>query len=208
MASALQMQMMLLCVYGSEAGSMPTLMSMESAECRPDEDSEEQVGGICDAVWESGVDVGNTTKWKYDLLPADYNLPAKEAAVLLEQGVYSGPNCLRGLWRLREDIEGCWMGKRSDGRRSLHQQKRMTTAHEEIRTETSPFAFKRPSNVIPKNSNPTHQKPRPNQSPNLLSKSHHATTPFLLTKHSPISPLLCRHAHQPITPYHPVRTLE
>ena len=144
---------MLLCVYGSESGSMPTRMSMESADCRPDEDSEEQVRGICDAMWESGVDgviVGNTTKRRYDLLPADYNLPAKEAAVLLEPGVYSGQNCLRGLWRLREDIGGCWMWGRSGGRRSLHQQKRMTTAQEEIRTETSPFAFKRPSDMIPK----------------------------------------------------------
>lgn len=60
----------------------------------PDEDSDEQVRGICDAVWESGVDgviVGNTTKRRHDLLPADYNLPAREAATLLEQGGYSGP---------------------------------------------------------------------------------------------------------------------
>lgn len=60
----------------------------------PDEDSEEQVRGICDAVWKSGVDgviVGNTTVSRHDLLPADYNLPAREAAVLLEQGGYSGP---------------------------------------------------------------------------------------------------------------------
>jgi len=60
----------------------------------PDEDSEEQVQGICDAVWESGVDgviVGNTTKRRHDLLPADYELPSREAAVLLEEGGYSGP---------------------------------------------------------------------------------------------------------------------
>ena len=60
----------------------------------PDEDSEEQVRGICDAVWKSGVDgviVGNTTTRRHDLLPADYDLPAREAAVLLEQGGYSGP---------------------------------------------------------------------------------------------------------------------
>ena len=35
--------------------------------------------------------VGNTTKRRHDLLPADYNLPSREAAVLLEEGGYSGP---------------------------------------------------------------------------------------------------------------------
>ena len=57
----------------------------------PDEDSEEQVQGICNAVWESGVDgviVGNTTKRRPEPLGA---LPSREAAVLLEQGGYSGP---------------------------------------------------------------------------------------------------------------------
>ncbi len=60
----------------------------------PDEDSEEQVQGICDAVWESGVDgvvVGNTTKRRHDLLPSGYSLPNREAAILLEEGGYSGP---------------------------------------------------------------------------------------------------------------------
>ena len=60
----------------------------------PDEDTEERIRGICDAVWVSGVDgviVSNTTKRRHDLLPADYDLPAREAALLLEQGGYSGP---------------------------------------------------------------------------------------------------------------------
>ena len=60
----------------------------------PDEDSEEQVAGIVDAVWASGVDgviVGNTTKRRHDLIPEGYTLPNKEAAALLEQGGYSGP---------------------------------------------------------------------------------------------------------------------
>lgn len=60
----------------------------------PDEDSDEQVAGICDAVWESGVDgviVGNTTKRRPDPLPAGYTLPEREARLLLEQGGYSGP---------------------------------------------------------------------------------------------------------------------
>jgi dihydroorotate dehydrogenase len=60
----------------------------------PDEDSEEQVAGICEAVWDSGVDgviVGNTTKKRPDPHPKGYLLPASEAKLLLEQGGYSGP---------------------------------------------------------------------------------------------------------------------
>lgn len=60
----------------------------------PDEDSEEQISGIVEAVWDSGVDgviVGNTTKKRPDPLPAGYQLPAAEAQLLLEQGGYSGP---------------------------------------------------------------------------------------------------------------------
>jgi len=60
----------------------------------PDEDSEEQVSGICEAVWDSGVDgviVGNTTKKRPDPLPKGYLLPQSEAKLLLEQGGYSGP---------------------------------------------------------------------------------------------------------------------
>lgn len=60
----------------------------------PDEDTEEQVTGICEAVWDSGVDgviVGNTTKKRPDPLPKGYRLPQSEANLLLEQGGYSGP---------------------------------------------------------------------------------------------------------------------
>lgn len=60
----------------------------------PDEDSDEQVSGICEAVWDSGVDgviVGNTTKKRPDPLPRGYLLPQTEAGILLEQGGYSGP---------------------------------------------------------------------------------------------------------------------
>jgi len=60
----------------------------------PDEDTEEQVRGICDAIWASGVDgviVGNTTKKRPDPLPQGYILPAKEEQLMLEQGGYSGP---------------------------------------------------------------------------------------------------------------------
>ncbi|KAF2489519.1 FMN-linked oxidoreductase [Lophium mytilinum] len=60
----------------------------------PDEDSEEQVSGICEAIWQSGVDgviVGNTTKRRPDPIPEGYSLPPTEAAILQEQGGYSGP---------------------------------------------------------------------------------------------------------------------
>ncbi|MCJ1238675.1 Dihydroorotate dehydrogenase (quinone), mitochondrial, partial [Varicellaria rhodocarpa] len=72
--------------------SKPAVMCKVS----PDEDSEEQVMGICTALMESGVDgviVGNTTtKRGLDLLPAGSSLSSREANVLLEeQGGYSGP---------------------------------------------------------------------------------------------------------------------
>ncbi|KAF2111132.1 hypothetical protein BDV96DRAFT_499932 [Lophiotrema nucula] len=70
--------------------SKPAIMVKVS----PDEDSEEQVLGICEAIWESGVDgviVGNTTKKRPDPLPRGYLLPEKEANIILEQGGYSGP---------------------------------------------------------------------------------------------------------------------
>jgi dihydroorotate dehydrogenase len=60
----------------------------------PDEDSEEQISGIVEAVWDSGVDgiiVGNTTKKRPDPYPKGYLLPESEARLLLEQGGYSGP---------------------------------------------------------------------------------------------------------------------
>ncbi|KAL4917285.1 hypothetical protein BDW62DRAFT_87114 [Aspergillus aurantiobrunneus] len=60
----------------------------------PDEDSDEQVSGICDAVRGSGVDgviVGNTTNRRPEPLPQGYTLPSKEQATLKETGGYSGP---------------------------------------------------------------------------------------------------------------------
>jgi dihydroorotate dehydrogenase len=60
----------------------------------PDEDSDDQIAGICNAVWESGVDgviVGNTTKRRPDPLPLGYKLSPAEEQVFLEQGGYSGP---------------------------------------------------------------------------------------------------------------------
>ncbi|KAL8661422.1 MAG: hypothetical protein Q9202_005604 [Teloschistes flavicans] len=60
----------------------------------PDEDGEDDVRGVCDAIWDSGVDgviVGNTTKRRPDPLPSGYILPQQEQRLLLEQGGYSGP---------------------------------------------------------------------------------------------------------------------
>ena len=60
----------------------------------PDEDSDAQIAGICEAVWDSGVDgviLGNTTNRRPDPLPVGYRLSPAEEHVLLEQGGYSGP---------------------------------------------------------------------------------------------------------------------
>ncbi|OJJ46732.1 hypothetical protein ASPZODRAFT_2011200 [Penicilliopsis zonata CBS 506.65] len=60
----------------------------------PDEDSDEQISGICEAVWNSGVDgviVGNTTNRRPEPLPKGAALPPKEQPVLKETGGYSGP---------------------------------------------------------------------------------------------------------------------
>ncbi|KKK12060.1 hypothetical protein P175DRAFT_0502899 [Aspergillus ochraceoroseus IBT 24754] len=60
----------------------------------PDEDSDEQVSGICDAVRDSGVDgviVGNTTNRRPDPLPQGYALSPKEQTTLKQTGGYSGP---------------------------------------------------------------------------------------------------------------------
>ncbi|KAL9095269.1 MAG: hypothetical protein Q9165_002525 [Trypethelium subeluteriae] len=60
----------------------------------PDEDTEDQVRGICEAVWEAGVDgviVGNTTKRRPEPVPRGHTLPAKELNMLSEIGGYSGP---------------------------------------------------------------------------------------------------------------------
>ncbi|EED20604.1 dihydroorotate reductase PyrE, putative [Talaromyces stipitatus ATCC 10500] len=60
----------------------------------PDEDSEEQVDGICHAVRESGVDgviVGNTTNRRPEPLPYRYPLSSKEEQTMTETGGYSGP---------------------------------------------------------------------------------------------------------------------
>lgn len=61
----------------------------------PDEDSEEQISGICEAVWASGVDgviVGNTTNRRPDPLPHLKGFSPLEEQHLLETGGFSGPH--------------------------------------------------------------------------------------------------------------------
>jgi dihydroorotate dehydrogenase len=68
--------------------SLPKVMVKVS----PDEDTEEQIQGIVEAVWRSGVDgiiVGNTTKRRADLVSAD--MTERERQTLDEVGGYSGP---------------------------------------------------------------------------------------------------------------------
>lgn len=60
----------------------------------PDENSREQIAGICQAVWDSGVDgviVGNTTKSRPDPVPRGFRLSSAEQEILQETGGYSGP---------------------------------------------------------------------------------------------------------------------
>ena len=78
----------------------------------PDEDSDEQIAGICQAIFESGVDgviVGNTTKRRPKPIPSNAVLSGKETAALLEQGGYSGPQLLDRTVKLvrkyRESLE-------------------------------------------------------------------------------------------------------
>ncbi|EMC93500.1 hypothetical protein BAUCODRAFT_125360 [Baudoinia panamericana UAMH 10762] len=69
----------------------------------PDEDSDEQIGGICSAVAAAGVDgviVGNTTKKRPDAVPVGYIMPAHEEKLLTEIGGYSGPQMFERTLKL------------------------------------------------------------------------------------------------------------
>jgi dihydroorotate dehydrogenase len=60
----------------------------------PDEDHDEQMEGVVQAVWMSGVDgviVGNTTKKRTGLVPQGVKLTVKEQKALTEEGGFSGP---------------------------------------------------------------------------------------------------------------------
>ena len=61
----------------------------------PDEDSDEQISGICQAVWKSGIDgvvVGNTTNRRPESLGHLRPLSPIEEQTLLEKGGFSGPH--------------------------------------------------------------------------------------------------------------------
>lgn len=61
----------------------------------PDEDSDEQVAGICQAVWEADVDgiiVGNTTNQRPEALKHMDQYSSAEQQHLLEMGGFSGPH--------------------------------------------------------------------------------------------------------------------
>ncbi|KAK2882447.1 hypothetical protein FQN49_000339 [Arthroderma sp. PD_2] len=65
----------------------------------PDENSDEQISGICDAVTNAGVDgviVGNTTNRRPEALPKGYALSNREQNTLHETGGFSGPQLLNG----------------------------------------------------------------------------------------------------------------
>ncbi|KAF2456865.1 hypothetical protein BDY21DRAFT_45006 [Lineolata rhizophorae] len=84
----------------------------------PDEDSDEQVLGICDAIFDSRVDgviVGNTTKSRPDPLPKGYLLPPKEANYMQEYGGYSGPQ----LFEQTRDLVKKYRTFLDQGHRSL-----------------------------------------------------------------------------------------
>lgn len=61
----------------------------------PDEDSDEQVAGICQAIWDADVDgviVGNTTNQRPKALPHLNDFSTAEQQHLLETGGFSGPH--------------------------------------------------------------------------------------------------------------------
>lgn len=81
-------------VVGSAKGIDRQTKPFVMVKVSPDEDSDEQVSGICDAVWGSGVDgviVGNTTNRRPEPLHKGIPLPEEEQRTVKETGGYSGP---------------------------------------------------------------------------------------------------------------------
>jgi dihydroorotate dehydrogenase len=76
---------------GNNIGRVPKVMVKVS----PDEDSDNQIKDVVNAVWNSGADgiiVGNTTKRKLDCVPQHMPLSNKERGILaMTDGGYSGP---------------------------------------------------------------------------------------------------------------------
>ncbi|KAA8650610.1 hypothetical protein EYZ11_002760 [Aspergillus tanneri] len=87
----------------------------------PDEDSEEQITGICEAVWNSGVDgviMGNTTNRR----PEPLTLPPTEQATLTETGGYSGPQLFDRMVALVARYRG-ELDARAEGEQEKKQRK-------------------------------------------------------------------------------------
>lgn len=69
----------------------------------PDEDTDEQIASICNAVWASGVDgviVGNTTNQRPRPMPHLQGYTPLEEQHLLEQGGFSGPHLFENTVQL------------------------------------------------------------------------------------------------------------
>ncbi|EFX05469.1 dihydroorotate reductase [Grosmannia clavigera kw1407] len=74
--------------------AMRTIPTRVMVKVSPDEDSDSQIDGICEAVWASGVDgiiVGNTTKRRTGLIPEKLRIPVDQQRALAETGGFSGP---------------------------------------------------------------------------------------------------------------------
>lgn len=76
---------------GRNIGRTPKVMVKVS----PDEDTDQQIKGVVNAVWNAGVDgviVGNTTKRKLQSVPPGVPITNKERGILaMADGGYSGP---------------------------------------------------------------------------------------------------------------------
>ncbi|KAL9117557.1 MAG: hypothetical protein Q9187_005909 [Circinaria calcarea] len=115
----------------------------------PDEDSEEQVSGIVDAIWDSGVDgviVGNTTKRRPDPLPAGFSLPGREAAILLEQGGYSGPQ----LFERTVNLVKRYRRLLDDSTRQLQQQPAISSHSQSLADSSNATSWPNSTSVQPK----------------------------------------------------------
>lgn len=87
----------------------------------PDEDSDEQIEGICEAMWASGIDgviVGNTTNRRPEPLTTLKPLSPLEEQALLETGGFSGPHLFESTVALVKRYK-----KLLDGRQSTPAQK-------------------------------------------------------------------------------------
>ncbi len=89
----------------------------------PDQDSEDDIQGICEAVWQSGVDgviVANTTRRRPRPDHPAMSLSMEELETLREQGGYSGPELLEGtvdlVARYRQALDAPLRGDHGEGK--------------------------------------------------------------------------------------------